>query len=274
MNNDRFARLPWLASSFLAILLLASAHRADGGEVAKATYGTGYQSVTEIGANLCGALDPKRRQQLRPQPLLLEQLNVPCVAPGQSSEGATDSQTVQVSAGFVQLLNQLSHAKAIEETEKGFVKKYASVLARETGDHPLAPLPATAGQDPWDADTVNYQVGNFNQMAGALVAIDLAHHYLGHVKKYSRQLTAGQSQPVPINSVLTEKEWHEAVMKGAKNALDCGYGVDGLRCVFECFNNMPSRPPWAAYFIHAKADVSKINRELTKLEKDFFLVGK
>jgi hypothetical protein len=47
-----------------------------------------------------------------------------------------------------------------------------------------------------------------------------------------------------------------------------------LRCVFECLSQSPQRPPWAAYFIHAKADVSKINRELMRLEKDFFLVGK
>jgi hypothetical protein len=204
----------------------------------------------------------------------LGQGTAPCIAPTQATENGADSQTVQISPGFVEFINQLSHAKAMEESEKGFLKKYAAAVAQESGATPLGPLPSTAGHNPWDADTLNYQAGNFNQMAGSLIAVQLAHHYLGHCKKYSAQLAALPGQPAPINAVITEKEWREAVLKGAKNALDCGYGVEGLKCAFECFGAMPIRPPWAAYFIHPKADVSKINRDLTRLEKDFFLVGK
>lgn len=272
----RISRGPWrsLQCAFGLSLSVAFTYPASAGEIVQAAYETGCQNVTEIGANLCGALDPQRRQQLRAQPVLLEQITAPCVVPGQTTESATEAQTVLFSAGFVQFLNQLSHAKAIEESEKGFVKRFAIALARESGERPLPPLSTPTGQNAWNADTLNYQVGNFNQMAGAFIAIEMAHHYLGHFKKYSAQLTSAAAQPVPINSVITEKEWREAVMKGAKNALDCGYGLEGLRCVFECFANMPRRPPWAAYFIHAKADVSKINRDLARLEKDHFVMDR
>jgi hypothetical protein len=257
----------------LAALLL-SANESRASDVPKACYETSYQSITQISANLSGALDAKRRQQIPSQPVSLGEGAAPRLIPMQGADKGGDSQTVQVSAGFVEFINQLSHAKAIEESEKGFLKKYAAALARETGEKPIAPLPSTAGHNPWDADTINYQVGNFNQMAGSLIAVQLAHHYLGHYKKYSSQLASRPDQPAPINAAVTEKEWRDAVLKGAKNALDCGYGVDGMKCAFDCLGSMPNRPPWAAYFLHPKADVSKINRDLTRLERDFFLVGK
>ena len=35
---------------------------------------------------------------------------------------------------------------------------------------------------------MNHQASQFNQMAGALIAIEMAHHYLGHYKKYEASL--------------------------------------------------------------------------------------
>jgi len=257
-----------------AVLLLLAAAPSRGESVPVPGYETGYPNITQISGNLTGALDAKRRQQIPAQPVSLGQGTAPCITPVQAAENGVEVQKVQISAGFLEFINQLSHAKAIEESEKGFLKKYTAALARESGVRPFPALPATAGQNPWDVDTLNYQVGNFNQMAGGLIAVQLAHHYLGHCKKYSAQLTATAGEAVPISSVLTEKEWREAVMKGAKNALDCGYGIEGLKCVFESVSSLPTRPAWAACFVHAKADVSRINRDLTKLERDFFLVGK
>jgi hypothetical protein len=33
---------------------------------------------------------------------------------------------------------------------------------------------------------------------------------------------------------------------------------------------MPTRPAWAAYFIHPQADVRRITTELVQAERDFF----
>ena len=234
-------------------------------------YETGVPAIQKINNELYTALDPKRRGQIQKEPIVLEQVAAPLLAPALTPDGS--GQTVQLSAGFIALINQFSHAKAIEEADKGFLKKFAATLSGQTGEKALSPLPVE-GTNAWDADTMNSQAGNFNQMAGTLIAIDLAHHYLGHYKKYAAQLTASNGQPVPINSLLTEKEWREAVLKGARNALDCGYGVDGIRCVYDTLASMPNRPPWAAQFIHPKANVAKVNNELMRLENDFFLVGK
>jgi len=78
----------------------------------------------------------------------------------------------------------------------------------------------------------------------------------------------------PINNVVSEKEWREAVLKGAKNALDCGLGVDGMKALFECMDAMPSRPAWCGYLVPNKANLSKLSKDLQRLENDFFLVEK
>ena len=120
---------------------------------------------------------------------------------------------------------------------------------------------------------MNRQASRFNQMAGGLVAIDLAHQYLGHYNRHSLELPSQGTLPMPVNTLITEQEWRTAVLRGAHNALACGLGVEGLKAVFECFNQMPCRPAWAAYFIHSKANVAQINAELERLERDFFAMN-
>ena len=260
-----------LARSVFTLALSAACLQASEPATAPAVYETGLPAIQKINNELYTALDPKKRGQIQAEPIVLEQVAAPLLAPALTSDGS--GQTVELSAGFIALINQFSHAKAIEEADKGFLKKFAATLSGQTGAQALTPL-AVEGTNVWDADTMNSQAGNFNQMAGTLIAIDLAHHYLGHYKKYAGQLTGGTGQPVPINSLLTEKEWREAVLKGARNALDCGYGVDGIRCVYDTLGSMSERPAWIAYFIHPKANVTKVNSDLKRLENDFFLVGK
>jgi hypothetical protein len=181
--------------------------------------------------------------------------------------------TVQVSPGFIHFINSLSHAKALSEANTDVVKAYAARLAAS----PLPPA-VTDGMAPekaWGFDVMNVQAGQFNQMAGAMVAIDFAHHYLGHYKKYAAQLNPDTTGTIPpIGNFISEREWRDAVLKGAKNALDCGLGMDGLKTLFECMDAMPSRPAWCAYFAPAKANLSKPSRELQRLESDFLLVDK
>jgi hypothetical protein len=154
---------------------------------------------------------------------------------------------------------------------RGFLKKYLANLAFESGDRALPELETSFDKKAWAFNTMNHQVSHFNQIAGALIAIDMAHHYLGHYKKYASQLIDAQKNSVPINSLLTQEEWHEAVMKGARNALDCGLGVEGLKILFDAFDQMPTRPAWAIYFVPPHVKVAKIKRDLDKLGNSFFI---
>jgi hypothetical protein len=241
---------------------------ASASAVEKTGYETGYPAIEKIVKDLHQALDAKVRTEILPQPVFWDNLAVPYVHPGMGKETLANKRAVHFSAGMVSLLVNLSHAKAIDGVERGFYKKYMAALAQEVGDKPLAGLPNLGDAKVWSFDVMNHQVSRFNQMAGALVAIGMAEHYLGYYDKYASQLQA--SQPVPINTLLTAEEWTQAVYKGAWNALDCGLGIDGLKTLLEAMENMPNRPAWAIYFVPKDVNLPKVKKELEKLEKKFF----
>lgn len=274
--------LPWLPTLVAAaVWLVATAARGDDTPEAtpppKPGYEAGLTNILKIAGELHVALAPKQQQIVQGDPVYLDQITTPCIAPVEVASGAEPRRTVQISAGFIQLVNSLAHARAMTEPGNDVVKAYAARLASAGGDRLPSVTQGVAPEKAWDFDTMNVQAGQFNQLAGSLIAIDLAHHYLGHYKKYAGQLAAAGQSPAPapaINNLVTEKEWREAVMKGAKNALDCGLGVDGLKTLLECMEAMPNRPNWTAYFVPTKANLSKMTRDLQRLENDFFLVEK
>ena len=170
------------------------------------------------------------------------------------------------------LINRLAHARALEESASGYFDRYVQSLAPDgSSKEPMGKsLPA---EQVWNFDTMNHQVSLFNQMVGAMVAIEMAHHYLGHFKKHPANATDATTPP-SFTERVSEKEWREAVLKGARNALDCGLGVDGFRALLTAVEKAANRSAWTAYLVHPKAETSKLSRDLEKLEKDFFLVEK
>ncbi len=248
-----------------------SAHASD---TLKRDYETSFVNVVKICAELHQALDPAKQRQLKAEPVLLEQVRIPRITSTSSDGTSGTASAIQVSAGIVEWINRASHARALDESSAGCFARYLSTAIEDpNGSLPMIGQ-GVAPEAVWGFDTMNYQAGIFNQMTGALLAIEMAHQYLGHYKKHSLQLARAGELPSPINSVLSEKEWREAVMKGARNALDCGLGVDGLRTILDEFDKLPIRPAWSAQFVHPTANLSKLSRELDKLEKDFFLVEK
>lgn len=268
MNGFRLSR-PFIAP-LLCGALCASPLRSPAGPDEPA-YEMGFRNVTRLHSDLLVALDRKQRPLAPPQLALLAAVRLPCVASGPAS--ATGA-TVRVSAGCIDLLNRVAHARAIDQSQRGFFAGYSIHVAQLTRNTPVPDFDTRAAREAWDLDTMNRQASHFNQMAGALVAIDLAHHYLGHYRDRASEFPADAAFPMPITAVITEQQWRAAVLRGARNALDCGLAVDGLKALFEFFDQMPNRPAWAAYFIHPQAKVSKINAELVRLEQDFFAMNR
>ncbi len=234
-------------------------------------YEPSFEMLTKITRELHQALDEKRRRlvsgELKLNPAAAEFF--PLLKGDES--GADNS--VAISTRFVTGLNQFAHARAIDGVAAGYFARYAGALpdaaaqSWEPVGHDLKPEQA------WSFDVLNHQASLFNQMAGTLIAIQMAHHYLGHAKKLPAGAAGGASAATPITGRVSEKEWREAVFKGAKNALDCGLGTEGFRALLGAAGTSSSRPAWSVGFVHPKADVTKLSRELEKLEKDFFLVG-
>jgi hypothetical protein len=176
---------------------------------------------------------------------------------------------VFISVGFIDLINNIAHARAIETIEPGYFEKYIVSLSGETGKDAIKDLPGISDKKYWSDDVMNEQTSNFNQMAGMVVAIEISHHYLGHFKKYGTKIETGDL-PVPINNLLSSGEWDDSVEAGVLNALDCGYGVEGVKALYDAIDKMPTRPEWTAYFLPQNVKVEKLKKNLEKAEKKYF----
>ena len=234
-------------------------------------YETGISTVNKLTHELCDVLDPGVRRTLHPQPLFLEQVTQPYLQSYTLVDKDRSLRLVVVSSGFVDFLTYLTHAEAIELTEHGFLQRYLNQFAESNEANPVPKLSLTSRH--WGFNTMNWQMSRFNQTAGALVAIGLAHHYLGHYQKYASRLVDANNHAIPIATVMTPAEWREAVLKGARNALDCGLALDGLKGFYNDLSKMPVRPSWSYCFLPKDVKLEAIRKDLDRLEGTFFLTG-
>jgi hypothetical protein len=230
-------------------------------------YETGFDTISRLTADLQQSLPRHQRAEVSPTPMLLGDLAAPCMVTDPAG-GPQPGRTVRVSSGYVNLLNFMSHAKAIDEVNRGFFIKSLARLALEGGEAGPPDLQADTIRSSFALETMNRQASYFNQMAAGLIAIDMAHVSLGHYQKYATQLKDAQNRPVPINRLITPAEWRAAVVNGARHAIECGLLVEGLRGLFDGIDKMPVRPAWRIYFLPDNAEVGKINRELKWLQNN------
>jgi hypothetical protein len=258
---------------FVVVCLLGtSCAFGEEGQNGTPEYKTGWGAMVKLGITLQRNLPPEYRAQVHARPVNLEMDVMPFVRLEEMVNPNTSQKMacVFVSVGFVDLVNNVAHAKAIDRIEKGYFENYILSLSRENGQRQLQPLPRISDPRFWTDRMMNEQQSNFNQIVGGVIGSKLAHYYLGHCQKYSSQLGAGDGKPLPINAVLTPKDWDDALQHGVNNALSCGYGVEGVEVFFDCIDKMPVRPAWTLYFLPATVKVATVNKELEKLEKKFF----
>lgn len=258
---------------FLALRLwgMTGAFAGEGRENELA-YTTGPDAMVKLGITLQQNLPPDYRSQVYAQPVKITPDVIPIVRLEEAFNPSTSQKVacVHVSSGFVDLVNNVAHAKAIDRIEKGYFKNYILSLSRENGDRPLQPLPGISDPRFWTDRMMNEQQSNFNQIVGGVIGSKLALYYLGHYQQHRSQLAKSNGKPLPINTVLTFDDWDDALQHGVNNALSCGYGVEGIKAFFECIGKMPVRPAWTLYFLPAAVNVAKANKEMEKLEKKFF----
>jgi hypothetical protein len=227
-------------------------------------YRGSIHTILVYGSELYEALNPQYQKQLYPRPVCMGPLDSPVINPvGSQTENVTLSQ-VFISVGFIDLLNHLAHAKAIDDVQPGFFRQYVLAMGNAADSKPQEI------EEPgfWTEDVVNAQMGYFNQMIGSITAINLAHGYLGHLNKYAGEMSA--TKLTPINDLLTPAEWDASLKAGMRNAFDLALGTKGIKALFEAIDTMPKRPAWTAYIAPSHADLKKTNEELTALEDDYF----
>jgi hypothetical protein len=253
---------------FLLLALTCSATGLSPG--ADRAYAPGFSMAMRLGGDLHDVLPQKFFDQLDAQPIALQPQETPLIAPVAVNVDNRVQRQVELSAGFIELVNRLCHAKAIDKIQAGYFDQYVMNLARACAADPLAPLPPIVEPRYWTASILNDQVNYFSDMIGMMMAVNMSHHYLGHYAKYAAKLTGPGDKILPINDFLTPAEWDVSVKEGAKYALNCALSTDGLRVIFEAVDKMPIRPAWAAYIAPQYADLKKFNRELARYEEDFF----
>ena len=122
----------------------------------------------------------------------------------------------------------------------------------------------------WSFDAMNAQISQFSQLSSMSISIAFANQYLCYFDAAAKVQRDGSGHVVPVNCVLSEAEWEEAVLIGAQRSLECGYAIDGLKSLYEAIGEMRQRPAWAIHFIHPQSKTSKVISDLRKVERKFF----
>jgi hypothetical protein len=240
------------------------------GSAPQRTYPSGFSVALERGGDLYEALPVKFSDQLAPQPVALQRQDLPQIMPIASKNENKVLRQVSVSAGFIDLVNHLSHAKAIDRIQPGFFDHYVQNLARAAGDDfSSIQLPMMVDPRFWKDDILNDQASYFNQMIGLMVAINLSHHYLGHFDKYAPKMAGPGNKTIPINDLLTPAEWEESVKTGAVDAMTCALRADGAMVLFDAIDKMPRRPVWTQAIVPKGANLKELNKELARYQKEF-----
>ena len=258
-----------------AIFIMAAAVSlaADDTEPPSRVYPSGFTVALQRGDDLYDALPTKFGDQLAAKPIALQPQEIPQITPIVSMDDTKVLRQVSVSAGFIDLVNHLSHAKAIDRLQPGFFEQYVQNLARVDGGEFAVQPPDMVDPRFWTDDVMNDQASYFNQMAGFMMAINLSHHYLGHYNKYCARMAGVGNRLVPINELLTSAEWEVSVKAGATDALNCALATEGARALFDAIDKIQPRPPWTEVLVPRTVDIKKLNRQLVKFETEFFHGG-
>lgn len=221
-------------------------------------------AAVKIGNDLYETLDPEFQKVINSQPVFLSPSSAPIIAPIPGISPGSPCQ-VSISAGYIDLINYIAHAKAIDRIQPGFFWQYVFTQSKEKAEASSLML-----NNPryWTDAVMKDQVSFFNEMIGMTLAINFSHHYLGYYDKYAAQMADGKREA--INNLVTPAEWEAGVKHAALNSLDCAISTEGAKALFEFISQMPQRPAWTGYIMPRSADIKRLGADLSLYERDYF----
>lgn len=239
-------------------------------QAAQGRYAAGLTQMKEIGHDMYLRLAPHQRRGVSANPISYDTSKRPFVKVMRQAQsaGVEPINGVWVSAGFIDLANQLAHAKAIDRVaRRGYFKEYIEQLAAESGTSALQPLKDINTPSYWSDRVMNEQESNFNSIVSMILGVKLAHHYLGQYQKYEPSII---SESASINGLLTRSEWDQAFEAGVMSALQAGCTIEGIVPFFEAFGKMKERPQWAGFFLPQHTKVTALIKQAKKVQREFF----
>lgn len=103
-------------------------------------YPSGAEIAEKIGNDLVATLDPKFQKMFDPEAVSLKQSEAPVIAPVCGTRHGPLCQ-VAVSTGFIDLINHIAHAKAIDRIQPGYLNHYIAQLSQQGPNENPAQLP-------------------------------------------------------------------------------------------------------------------------------------
>lgn len=225
------------------------------------SYKTGYSSIMKLGKDLHAALKREHREMIAEQPISVETNPTPFARLLYFEEKPKPVRGVWISAGFIDLVNHIAHAEAIDRIERNYFERYFEMLAKQNN---VLPLPDGKNARFWTEEVLNEQQSNFNSIVGFVVGMKLANHYLGHYDKYKEKL-----EETAINNLLSDDEWNAAFRAGLHNALRAGCMFEGVVPFFAALDTIKKRPAWAGHFLPDRLKFSRFRREMEQMQKQF-----
>jgi hypothetical protein len=230
-------------------------------------YRSGFTTIQALGRDIYGSLEGAEKAMIHPQPISLDTSRKPFVRLLHYTDGSETVRGVWVSQGFIDLVNQLAHAKAIDKKRKGYFAAYLKLL--EMCGDPIPPLPDRDNPTYWTEGLLNEQFSNFNSIMGIVVGINLAEHYLGLYEKYEKEIKAEENDAPPLNKLIKADEWERAYRRGLNNAMLASCMTEGYLPVCEGLSHMKQRPIWANYFLPDGIRFESMRKDMVKLQRKF-----
>src|SRR5690349_21332070 len=125
-----------------------------GAERDEFTYNSGYSSMMKLGKDLRAGLKAEGRETIAEQPISIETNANPFARLLYFDEKPRPVRGVWISAGFIDLMNHVAHAEAIDRLERKYFEHYAEMLEHQKG---IPPLPEGKKPRYWAEDVLNEQ---------------------------------------------------------------------------------------------------------------------
>jgi hypothetical protein len=254
-----------LAASFSALFAASGADPRP--------YNTGISTILALSRDLYQSLSPSEKAFVPPELISVETSARPSIRPiwqiGRSGRSQTVLATppILISTGFVDFVNQLAHAEAIDQKRRGYLRRYLESVQRD--ENHLPSLPDANSPAFWTEDMLNEQQSNFNSIVATIICINLAHLYLGHYQKYAPMLENSSGAPMAINSFLTREEWDESYRWAVRHAMSAGCMIEGVLPFFETLNKIKHRSTWTGFFLPERLDFATMRKDMVKLQERF-----
>jgi hypothetical protein len=230
-------------------------------------YKSGFTTIQTLGRDIYSLLEPGEKAIISAQPISLDSSQKPFVRLLYYRDGSETLRGVWVSQGYIDLVNQLAHAKAIDRKRKGYFAEYLKQL--EAAGESIPPLPDRNNPAFWTDGLLNEQLSNFNSIMGIVVGINLAQHYLGFYEKYQKELKAEDNDGAPLNKVISAEDWKRSYERGLNNAMLASCMTEGYLPICEGINQMKRRPVWANHFFPETIKFESMRKGMTKLQRKF-----